>query len=324
MNAALPNKRRALAPVDANTRSALAAPRSSPSKPSLVKSKMSLETGPADPSTKRPIEQENDRNTSDSAKKPRLSSTETAPVSPQNERPLQQKVDNLLRPRSLSPEDSSMFDNLVIDSSQVTTISEPDTETATAAASPAASTGIPTVAEKRPRPRSMTREQARRTTEILRLRLGLAKYKVKTNQADVPLERLQARPIAGNLAKSASSTVLLPQLPAPSPRSTMAASQGGEQRLSSPPTIEMSTARMALAMALSPRSGETTRSASRTSIDETPTRRQEGEHIRPSTSTNTPEKALTDRDAEFSDNELGGAAEGLLSLSQSSPASMLK
>lgn len=33
--------------------------------------------------------------------------------------------------------------------------------------------------------------------EILRLRLGLANYKVRTGQTDVPLERLQVRPIPG-------------------------------------------------------------------------------------------------------------------------------
>ena len=39
----------------------------------------------------------------------------------------------------------------------------------------------------------LTREQARRRAEVLRLRLGLAGYKVRTGQQDVPLERLQVR-----------------------------------------------------------------------------------------------------------------------------------
>lgn len=37
----------------------------------------------------------------------------------------------------------------------------------------------------------------RQRAEILRLRLSLATYKVKTNQADVPLEKLQVRPVPG-------------------------------------------------------------------------------------------------------------------------------
>ncbi|KAG7138482.1 hypothetical protein HYQ46_008321 [Verticillium longisporum] len=41
----------------------------------------------------------------------------------------------------------------------------------------------------------LTREQAREKAQILRLRLGLANYKLRTGQADVPLERLQRRPV---------------------------------------------------------------------------------------------------------------------------------
>lgn len=44
------------------------------------------------------------------------------------------------------------------------------------------------------RQRRLTRSQS---AEILRLRLGLANYKVRTGQTDVPLERLEVRPIPG-------------------------------------------------------------------------------------------------------------------------------
>jgi hypothetical protein len=43
--------------------------------------------------------------------------------------------------------------------------------------------------------RSLTREQAREKAEILRLRLGLASYKLRTGQTSVPLADLQLKPL---------------------------------------------------------------------------------------------------------------------------------
>ncbi|KAI0127618.1 hypothetical protein BJ170DRAFT_626152 [Xylariales sp. AK1849] len=86
------------------------------------------------------------------------------------------------RDRSNSPEDSSMFDNSVVDTSQATTFTEPDID-------PLAPSPRP------PRRQTLTREEARQKAEILRLRLGLARYKLRTGQENVPLERLQLRRI---------------------------------------------------------------------------------------------------------------------------------
>ncbi|SPQ26027.1 747bedaf-2b39-4634-9fd0-67b5176bec78 [Thermothielavioides terrestris] len=79
--------------------------------------------------------------------------------------------------RSASPDSSSLLDN-----SQATVLTEPD------AAAPAPPAPAPAA------PRRLTREQTRQSAEILRLRLSLANYKVRTGQVDVPLERLEARP----------------------------------------------------------------------------------------------------------------------------------
>ncbi|KAI1128052.1 hypothetical protein F5Y10DRAFT_181908 [Nemania abortiva] len=306
MDTTSPSKRRALAPVDANTRSPLGAPRLLPSKLDLPKSQMALGTSPIEPSTiKRAIEQESDRETSEPAKKPRLSNAGTEPRSPQNEGPLQKEVDGTPRPRSTSPEESSVFDNSTVDNSQLTVISEPDVETA--AAPP---TTAPAVVENRPRQGSMTREEARQKAEILRLRLGLASYKVRTNQADVPLERLQVRPVLGKFPKQSPPTVLLPPLLAASPRGVAGIPQRDEaKRLSSPARIEAAPSRKAATITSSPGRRESV---------------QESEHMLPLAVLNTPQRTLGDRGAEFLDNERGGAAEGLLSLSQSSPASVLR
>ncbi|KAL7822148.1 hypothetical protein V8C26DRAFT_288833 [Trichoderma gracile] len=77
--------------------------------------------------------------------------------------------------RSSSP---SVETSSVFDSSSMTTT--------TAITEPAPSTT---------RPRTMTREQAREKAEILRLRLGLAGYKLRTGQTSVPLSQLQRKPL---------------------------------------------------------------------------------------------------------------------------------
>lgn len=140
-----------------------------------------------------------------STRKP--SATDTRQAQPQSVR----------KPRSPSPADDSIFDHSAADTSQATAITEPDADRHTALTIPS----LPSLAgsvPRRPAPR-LTRQQAREVSppshldpvpvpdpadnppqkaEILRLRLGLANYKVRTGQTDVPLERLQQRPIPGN------------------------------------------------------------------------------------------------------------------------------
>ncbi|KAK4244175.1 hypothetical protein C7999DRAFT_17542 [Corynascus novoguineensis] len=97
------------------------------------------------------------------------------------------------RPRSASPDTPSVFDNSAVDNSQVTILTEPD------ATGPAPAPGLAAAPLPAPRTRPrLTREQAREKAEILRLRLGLASYKVRTGQTDVPLDRLEAR-LAGGM-----------------------------------------------------------------------------------------------------------------------------
>ncbi|KAI8953938.1 hypothetical protein F4801DRAFT_596635 [Xylaria longipes] len=279
---------------------------------------MALGTSLVEPSTlKRPIEQDNDGEAPDSAKKRRLNDARAESHSPRNERPVVKDVNDIQRLRSVSPEDSSVFDNSTIDNSQVTAISEPDVDTTVA----------PPVAENRPRQGSMTREEARQKAEILRLRLGLASYKVRTNQADVPLERLQVRPWPGRrLPRQTPAAGLLPPSQATSPRSIALAAMSrsnGEKRLSSPARIERPLPQPVLPTA-SLRREESGSSVAGVDVDKSPTRRPKPEQTPSPACLNTPQRKLIETEDALSDSELGGAAEGLLSLSQSSPASTLK
>ncbi|KAI3337383.1 hypothetical protein HD806DRAFT_37500 [Xylariaceae sp. AK1471] len=314
MNTTSPSKRRALAPLDANTRSPLAAPRLSPSKLDLPKTKTAMGTSPTKPGTiKRPIEQENGQEAPGSAKKQRLSGGGSEQLSSRNERPTQKEVDDTPRPRSTSPEDSSVFDNSTIDNTEITVITEPDVESA-----------APAVAENRLRPRSMTRDEARQKAEILRLRLGLASYKVRTNQADVPLERLQIRPLPGRFLKQTPSAVSLPPLLKTPPRTIAKSPRDEEKALSDSEKSEGAFSRRALPTAPSQRRTEPSSSISHAEVDKSPVRGQEVEPTFPPASLNTPMRQLADDDDELTDSGRGGAAKGLLSLSQSSPASSLK
>ncbi|KAI1189811.1 hypothetical protein F5B17DRAFT_438606 [Nemania serpens] len=309
MNTTSPSKRRALAPVDANTRSPLGTPRLLPSKLDLTRPKtMALGMTLTEPSViKRPIEQDNDRDIRDSAKRQRLNSTGAGPLSPRHDRSPQNGLDEASRPRSISPEEVSIFDNSTIDNSQLTVISEPDVETST----------VPAIAETRPRQGSMTREEARKKAEILRLRLGLAGYKVRTNQADVPLERLQVRPLPGRLPKQTPSTVFSPSLAG-------ASQKNGEQKLSSPRIIKEASSRKLLPMCSSPKSRESGSTVSKGDMGTSPIQRQTPDHSLSPAGLHTPQQTLNNQDKEVVDNDLDGAAEGLLSLSQSSPASVLR
>ncbi|KAI0856618.1 hypothetical protein F4860DRAFT_518696 [Xylaria cubensis] len=270
---------------------------------------------------KRPMQHEGNRETPSSAKKRRLSDAGTESHSPRHERPVLKEVNNTQRPRSISPEDSSLFDSSTIDNSQVTVISEPDVDT----------TAAPRVTETRPRQGSMTREEARQKAEILRLRLGLASYKVRTNQLDVPLERLQVRPLAGKpfLRRTPAATVLLPPLQATSPRSialaAMSRSSEEKKRLSSPARIEGTTLSQTVLPTAPPlQRRESGSSVAGADVDKSPIRIRGPEQTLPPACLSTPQRRLVETEDALSDSERGGAAEGLLSLSQSSPASTLK
>ncbi|KAF9872663.1 hypothetical protein CkaCkLH20_09842 [Colletotrichum karsti] len=101
--------------------------------------------------------------------------------------------------RSASPDSSSVFDNSAMDTTQNTTIlTEPDLEQQTR-----------TLPPSRPR-RLLTREEARQKARILRLKLGLANYKLQTGQEDVPLDRLQMKPIPGQEQRALPRVVVQP------------------------------------------------------------------------------------------------------------------
>ncbi|KAI1437772.1 hypothetical protein GGR50DRAFT_25547 [Xylaria sp. CBS 124048] len=342
MNTTLPPKRRALASIDTNTRSPLSAPRLSPSKANLTKPKMALGPSRVDlgNSLKRPIEQESNREAPGSAaKKRRLSGLGTMSLPPRDETPAPKDADNATttRLRSTSPEDPSVFDSSM-DNSNVTTITEPEAEAAAAATAPipapAPAPAPATVAiESLPRPGHMTREEARRKAEILRLRLGLASYKVKTNQADVPLEKLQFRPLLGRVTKATRPPVVLlpplPPLPCASPRRSSPASRRNVERRFDSWTKSRGETSPTLPAATpsSSQRRESCVSVAHTQVDEkSPARIREPERtLLPSPAAlNKPQHRVAEQDEGLSDVERGGAAEGLLSLSQGSPGSALK
>ncbi|KAK0629832.1 hypothetical protein B0T17DRAFT_200416 [Bombardia bombarda] len=132
----------------------------------------------------------------------------------QSQSPSRYSGGDLSRQRSASPAASSIFDSsAMLSTSQDTTITEPDAELllqATAAAAAATTAAGPPV--RRRTGSRLTREEAREKAEILRLRLGLANYKVRTGQTDVPLERLQMRRLSGSggTYPSATTTSLPP------------------------------------------------------------------------------------------------------------------
>ncbi|TQN73252.1 hypothetical protein CSHISOI_02244 [Colletotrichum shisoi] len=93
-----------------------------------------------------------------------------------------------LRNRSASPDtSSSVFDSSAMDTSQenTTMLTEPDAEQTVRALPPPTSR------------RLLTREEARQKARILKLKLGLANYKLRTGQENVPLDRLEVKPRPG-------------------------------------------------------------------------------------------------------------------------------
>jgi hypothetical protein len=162
MNAS-PAKRRVLAPLDANVQSPGVAKTSQLGldKPLLLRDVQNSVTATDEPAAKRQC----------------LSAPSSFSPTIVDDR----RSENQDRECSASPEPCSFFDNSAVDTSEATCTTEPDTE-------------VPIVSPPRPRRRpTITRGEARQRAETLRLRLGLAGYKLRTGQEDVPLERLQAR-----------------------------------------------------------------------------------------------------------------------------------
>ncbi|KAK3989509.1 hypothetical protein QBC44DRAFT_396018 [Cladorrhinum sp. PSN332] len=124
-----------------------------------------------------------------------------------------------------SPAPSSVFDYSALDQSQETsTLTEPDIIPVAlpqqAVSAPASAIQPPPPPPSSSRSR-LTREQARQKVETLRLRLGLANYKVRTGQTDVPLEQLERRvynrPAAASFSSSRRPTISFsPARPVPS------------------------------------------------------------------------------------------------------------
>ncbi|KAH9883896.1 hypothetical protein F4778DRAFT_764895, partial [Xylariomycetidae sp. FL2044] len=185
-----PMKRRALAPLDANNRSPT---KVSPS-PQRLKSGLSVPTatvGAGFGSAKRRLGDDDAQihEAEQVAKKTRVQCQSSSWVDADES--------SSSRQRSHSPADSCVFDNSAVDTSQSTVVTEPDAE----------ADGLSLPTQQGPR-RGLSREEAREKAEILRLRLGLASYKVRTGQADKPfaeVRRLPGQPAQGRLSRSFSS-----------------------------------------------------------------------------------------------------------------------
>ncbi|KAI0834440.1 hypothetical protein F5Y06DRAFT_154388 [Hypoxylon sp. FL0890] len=231
-----PSKRRVLAPVDANSRSPAGI-----SKLEISKSHLLNQTNYN--TTKRPLDLEHVHQAPQyelvqPAKRQRTSiDGDAQSVVEDGEHGLRRdsrsngdsnssdrdSVDEGQQPES-PDEESSIFDNSVIDTSQATTITEPDAEVA-----------APTPPAPPRQQRAMTREEARIKAETLRLRLGLASYKVRTGQTDLPLDQLKVKPLRGSSKfgrEEQTEQPCLPPLPLPRPTS----SRGNEDESRSRPT----------------------------------------------------------------------------------------
>ncbi|KAI1102663.1 hypothetical protein F4804DRAFT_259180 [Jackrogersella minutella] len=199
-----PSKRRVLGPVDVNARKPMAGLK--PEVPKAIMSPTGL-SQPDQSALKRPLNQEplhQERPLVQPAKRQRTSISEDTQYSArdQEQAAIMDSRDNdggnsrdsdAERQHSdFSDEEDSMFDNSMLDASQVTAITEPEVEVEVPVPfNPLSTVWVPT-----PRPRStMTREETRQNVEKLRLRLRLAAYKVRTGQTDVPLEELKIKPL---------------------------------------------------------------------------------------------------------------------------------
>ncbi|KAL2752854.1 hypothetical protein ACRALDRAFT_1077944 [Sodiomyces alcalophilus JCM 7366] len=137
----------------------------------------------------------------------------------------QPRPGTLRQPRSVSPDASSVFDNSVTetshDTSQDTTITEPD-------ATQQGSAYQPYIMRPRRTTQPMPREEARKKAEILRLRLGLASYKLQTGQTDVPLERLQVKPVPGGRLRRTTSSLSTATTTSTGPAQAQSSQNSGE------------------------------------------------------------------------------------------------
>ena len=213
--ASTPTKRRALAPLDANAKSP-AVLRSLSAKP--ASGQPELGQPPNTPTSKRSTQERPLAREEPPAKK-LCTSPAPAPPTPRTRAPSNEQPE--ARPAqepSCSSEDPSVFDTSAADASAATAATEPD---ATAAVPehtppqqhPPLSQPPPPMPTPASRSRPLAREQARQKAEVLRLRLGLARYKLQTGQEDVPLERLERRPLPAN----DNDTQQLPPLGTPPP-----------------------------------------------------------------------------------------------------------
>ncbi|KAG6068256.1 hypothetical protein E4U32_001331 [Claviceps aff. humidiphila group G2b] len=173
-NASPTKQRAALAPMDANAMPPLSSPKVlKDTKASVVSSTRASPLKRIVPATvsgtKRPVEDA------------RL---------PASKKTCMEENARSYRSRTTSPSTSSVFDTTAVegDASWATTTTEPEMAGTVAIDAPPAPLA--------PRTRgNMTREQAREKAEILRLRLGLASYKLRTGQTNVPLADLQHKPL---------------------------------------------------------------------------------------------------------------------------------
>ncbi|KAG5985876.1 hypothetical protein E4U54_005749 [Claviceps lovelessii] len=190
-NASPTKKRAALAPRDANANPSLSSPNV------LKDGKISVLPSPAGASLfqKRVVPA-----TARGTKRP----AEDA-CWPGNKKKCVQENTRPHRSRTSSPSTSSIFDTSAAegDASWTTTTTEPDRAVAGA-------TDAPILMVPRPRG-NMTREQAREKAEILRLRLGLACYKLRTGQTGVPLADLQRKPLPPRPSVRVQSTIQVAQ-----------------------------------------------------------------------------------------------------------------
>lgn len=227
--------------------------------------------------------------------------------------------------RSVSPDASSLFDVSGMNTSQDTTITEPDldapiTATATAPTAPVAPAAAPTLSlsstfASPPPPqtrRISTREELKQKTEILKLRLSLANYKVKTGQVDVPLDRLQVRPVPGMTRRRTP----LPSMSAHTVERSTPAQQWYRLANDRKTTAAAAVASLpAQAGRESARDGEGSTGMSPPPADK---------HVLPRLSSasmsivSTPRQRDADEESLSSSALRGGAAKGLLSLSQGS------
>ncbi|KXH34475.1 hypothetical protein CSIM01_00386 [Colletotrichum simmondsii] len=196
MDPSSPAKRRALAPLDANVNAissptklhkhsklgaAPQSPRKSSSSGSPIKS-LNLKRSFAAAATQSEQSDEQNQHSEQQQPEPKVLQVENELLSEQQQEGSRHETP---RTRSASPDTSTVFDTSAMDTSQNTTIlTEPDAEQAR------------TLPPPRPR-RLLTREEARQKARILRLKLGLANYKLQTGQENVPLDKLEVKPRPG-------------------------------------------------------------------------------------------------------------------------------